>query len=63
MGACQRLVIYSIPKPEAMAKSNDPKVVLNSAWDLLRLAYVLAFGYERGGTAEQGRQIALRSFG
>jgi hypothetical protein len=63
MPACERLVFYYIPRLQAMTRSNDAKVVLSSTWDLLRVTYVMAYGYKKTGAPEQGRQMALHCVG
>ena len=63
MDACKIAGIEYALKLAAMAQDKTPSVVLNSSWDMLRITYVLAFGYRREGKAELAHSSDLHSVG
>lgn len=61
--ACRRLVLQYVPRLQNMAHTTDMHAVLNDTWDMLRVTYVLAFGYKQNGEPANARQTALHSVG
>lgn len=63
MTACESASAALVPRLQAMKGEHDVRVILNDGWDMLRVTYVLAFGYKQNNEPENARQMALHCAG
>jgi hypothetical protein len=63
LAACKARALDYVPRLQRMRDEKDESVVLNDAYDMLRLTNVIALAYDKIGKRENGRQTALHCIG